>query len=211
MTDSIDLKEIERRPMRYWNLDGLPELLMGLLWMLWGGAWLFGQTLPRGSVWNAYWVVTPALLALSAFATVWLTKKLKERITFPRAGYVEWKEPTRAQRLSAAGIAMATAMILAMLVVRSRAEGLEDVAAPGLGVLLSLAFVVASVRQRAPQFLAIAGVALALGLVLGAMKTGWEAANWLFVAVGAVSALLGAVRLHGFLKQNPIQHLEAGE
>ena len=208
MTESIDLKEIERRPTRYWNVDGLPELTMGMLWMLWGGAWLFGQTLPRGAVWNTYWLITPATLAFSAFAAVWLTKKLKERITFPRAGYVEWKEPTRVQRLSAAGIAMATALVLAMLIMKSRTQGLENVAAPGMGVLLSLAFVVASIRERAPHYLPVAGVALALGLVLGAMKTGWEAANWLFIAVGAVSALLGAVRLRSFIRDNPVRKVE---
>jgi hypothetical protein len=37
-----DLNDIARRPARYWNIDGLPELMLGLLWIAWGGAWLFG-------------------------------------------------------------------------------------------------------------------------------------------------------------------------
>ena len=31
-----DLKEIERRPKQYWNADGLPDLLFGFVWILWG-------------------------------------------------------------------------------------------------------------------------------------------------------------------------------
>ena len=31
------LNELTRRSAKYWNADGLPDLITGL-WMLWGGA-----------------------------------------------------------------------------------------------------------------------------------------------------------------------------
>lgn len=204
MAETLDLAEIQRRSQRYWNVDGLPELMMGGLWMLWGGAWLFGQSLPRGSVWNVYWMLTPALLALSGVASVWATKKLKARITFPRTGYVEWNGPTRAQRLAAAAVAIVTASVLVALISMSRTKGLEQTAAPAVGVILSLGFVVASFSQKAPHLLALAGVALMLGLAFGALKTGWDAMNWMLVALGAATALLGAVRLGVFLRSHPV-------
>lgn len=204
MADTLDLTEMERRSQKYWNVDGLPELLMGLLWMLWGGCWLFGQSLPRGAAWNVYWMFTPALLALSGVASVWATKKLKTRITFPRTGYVEWKGPTQGQRFTAAAVAMATASLLVALIVKSRTEGLEHLAAPGLGVLLSLGFVVASLSQKAPHLLALAGVALILGLALGTWKAGWDAMNWMLIGLGAATALLGTVRLWTFLRTHPL-------
>jgi hypothetical protein len=205
MAESLDLREIERRPAQYWNVDGLPELMMGILWILWGAAWLVGQSLPRGAAWNVYWMFTPVLLVFSGVAAVWATKKLKARITFPRTGYVDWKDPTHAQRLTAAAVAMVTAALATALVVRSRTEGLELLAAPGVGVLLSLGFVVASLRQRAPHLLALAGVALLLGLAFGAAKTGWEGMNWMLVGLGAAAALVGAIRLRRFLEKHPIQ------
>ena len=122
MTDTFDLEEVRSRSQRYWNVDGLPELMMGLVWMLWGGAWLFGQSLPRGVVWNVYWMFTPLLLVFSGVASVWATKKLKARITFPRAGYVEWNAPTRAQRLTAAAVAVVAASVVVALITRSRTE-----------------------------------------------------------------------------------------
>jgi hypothetical protein len=203
MADTLDLREIERRAQTYWNVDGLPELMMGLLWILWGGSWLFGQSLPRGDAWNVFWMFTPALLVLSGVAAVWATKKLKTRITFPRMGYVEWKGPTQGQRFTAVAVAMATASLLVALIVKSRTEGLEHLAAPGLGALLSLAFVVASLSQKAPHLLALAGVALILGLAFGTWKAGWDAMNWMLIGLGAATVLLGAVRLWMFLRTHP--------
>ena len=198
----LNLDEIARRPQRYWDIDGLPELMMGLLWMLWGGAWLIGDTLPHGWRSSAYWTAVPALLVLSGFASVWATKRLKERLTFPRTGYVDWKEPSRKARLGAAAVAMVTAMVL-VAVAGNRTLGTERPVAPVLGVILSLAFVVASIRQRAPHYLALAAVAVALGLAFGALRAGWESVNWLFVALGAASAALGGSRLALFLRKHP--------
>jgi len=200
----MDLGEIERRPAKYWNADGLPEVMMGLVWVLWGTAWLVGESLPHGTAWNIYWMFTPALLALSGVASVWATKKLKARITFPRGGYVEWKAPTRTQRVIGAMIAMVTAALLAALVVRARAQGTERVAPAVFGVLLSLGFVIASLTQRAPHMLALAGVALALGLAFGALDLGWQSMNWMMVVLGLATILSGSLRLGMFLKRNPL-------
>jgi hypothetical protein len=205
MSASLDLSEIERRSKKYWNVDGLPELMMGLLWILWGGSWLFGESLPRGAAWNVYWMFTPALLALSGVASIWATKKLKTRITFPRTGYVEWNAPTRGQRLTAAAVAMVTAALLTALIMRARVQGMEHVAPAALGVLLSLAFVVSSLTQRAPHLLALAGVALMLGLAFGALNGGWQSMNWMLVGLGTATFLSGSIRLSIFLKRHPLE------
>jgi hypothetical protein len=150
-----------------------------------------------------YWTLAPALLVVSGFAAIWATKRLKARLTFPRTGYVEWREPSRAERLAAAGIAVVTAAVLAGTVVRTGGTAQTN-AAPVLGVILSLAFVVASLRQRAPQYLALAAVALASGLALGALNGGWVSVNWMFLILGVSSVVLGAVRLARFIRTHPL-------
>lgn len=205
MTESVNLAEIARRPQRYWNADGLPELMMGLVWMLWGLSWVIGESLPRGTVSNVFWILTPALLALSGFVSVWATKQLKARITFPRAGYVEWAEPTGVQRGMAAAAAIISAALLVVVLVQARANGVERTAPLALGVLLSLAFVIASLTQRAPHLLALAGVALMLGLAASAVNAGWQSANWILMGVGMATCISGAVRLVLFLKRNPLE------
>jgi hypothetical protein len=205
MSDTLDLSEIERRATKSWTVDGLPELTMGLLWILWGASWLLGESLPHGAAWNIFWMLTPALLALSGVASIWATKTLKTRITFPRTGYVEWKQPTRGQRLTAAAVALVTAALLTALLVGARARGIERVVPPAMGVLLSLAFVVASLTQRAPHLLALAGVALMLGLAFGALNAAWQATNWMLIGLGVAMFISGSVRLRVFLKRNPLE------
>lgn len=205
MAESLDLRELETRPVKRWNEDGLPELVMGLLWVFWGGSFIVGNALPRGPVWNTYWAFTPAVLALSGVAAVWATKKLKARLTFPRTGYVRWKEPTRAQRMIAASVALIAASTIAALIARSRTAGIEGIAAPGLGVVLSLGFVAASLTQRAPHLLVLGGVALMLGLAFGTLNAGWDALNWMLVSVGAAAAIMGAARFRMFVARNPAE------
>ena len=196
-----DLADLGSRPRRYWNVDGLPELVMGLLWMTWGAAWLIGESLPRGSTRGVYWLVAPLALVGSGWAAAWLIKWLKARITFPRMGYVEWKEPSRRVHLLSAGAAVVVAAVLAGVAVRG--GGAARNVPSTLGVILSLAFVFASFSQRAPHYLALAAVALALGLAFGSRPGGWTEANWLFVALGAATAVVGALRLAVFLRHNP--------
>lgn len=203
-----DLDDLARRPLRYWNVDGLPELMVGLLWIAWGGAWLIGQRIPPGSPWNVYWLVMPPTLAASGFAVMWATRRLKERLTFPRTGYVEWKEPGRGARLGAAAVAIAAALALAVMILTGNMRQMEQMATPVLSVILSLSFVVASLKQRAPHYLALAGVAVALGLALGAIQGGWESMNWMFLGLGAACALVGGLRLALFLRQHPRSPVE---
>ena len=203
MAQSLDLPELERRSVKYWNEDGLPELVMGLLWVVWGGAWLVGSALPHGPVRSTYWMFTPVLLALSGVAAVSLTKKLKARVTFPRTGYVQWKEPTRSQRFLTAAVAAVAAAALTAIVAKARTAGLETLAAPGVGVILCLGFLVASLTQRAPHLLVLAGIALALGLAFSVLDAGWGAMNWMLVALGVATTVMGAARFRRYLARHP--------
>lgn len=199
-----DLDDLARRPQRYWNVDGLPELMMGVLWMLWGGAWPLGMSLPHDWRFGLYWLITPTLLVLSGFAAVWAVKAVKARLTFPRTGYVDWDRPGRAARWGTAMVAIVGGLILAIGILLMKSGGRpEQMAMPITTVILSLAFVVASIRQRAPHYLALAAVAVALAIALGRMRTGWESLAWLFVFLGLATAAIGAVRLALFLRRHP--------
>ena len=205
MVHPVNLRDAEHRAQRYWNIDGLPELLMGALWIVWGTAFLAGEALPRGRAWNVYWMFVPALLAFSGVAVAWAIKQLKARITFPRTGFVEWKEPSRPQRLLTAAVAILTALLLVVIITTGRARGAEAMAAPALGVILSLGFLVASVTQRAPYLLALAAVALTLAVVFGTVASGWWSVNWMFIALGAAAVVVGTVRLRMFLRAHPLE------
>jgi hypothetical protein len=175
---------------------------MGLVWILWGGALLLGDALPRRSgARAAYWLIAFGILVFSG----WAIRRLKERLTYPRTGYIEYRDPGPRVRLLTRLIAMLSAAAIAGLIVTGRAAGMEHSGALVLGVILSLAFVGASVRQKAPHLLALAGIALALGVAFAALKLGWAAMNWLFVWLGVAASVMGAWRLRRYLRQHPTE------
>jgi hypothetical protein len=197
-----DLDDLARRPVRYWSVDGLPELMMGLLWIVWGGAWIVGQQVPHDWRWAAYWLLVPPLLATGGFVANWATRRLKERVTFPRSGYVEWKAPDLGTRIGAAAVVIAAALALALMVLTGDARPAGQMAAPIIAVILSLGFVVISVRQHAPHHLALGGLVLALGIALGWTHGGWTSVNWMFLGLGLALTLVGGLRLARFLRRH---------
>ena len=205
MTLHADLHDLADRPRRYWNVDGIPELMMGLVWIVWGGALILGERIPRGSAFSLYWLMVPAILVLSGFASNWAVRKLKERLTYPRTGYIEYHEPGRHVRVLTALVAIVSAGVLAALLVTARTAGAGRTAAPALGVIFSLAFLVASIRQKAPHFLALAGVALALGLAFAALNLGWAAMSWMFLWLGLAAAALGGWKLRRYVRRHPVE------
>lgn len=204
MTTNAELRDLERRPQRYWNVDGIPELVMGLVWAVWGGALIYGESLPKGGNSHWYWMVVPMVLVLSGVVSNWAVKKLKERLTYPRTGWVEMKEPSRAVRLVAAGIAMVSAGALAAMIVTGKVSGAEHTVTPAIGLVLSLAFVIASIRQKAPHMLALAVVALVLGFSFGMLKLGWVSLSWMFLWLGMAAAVIGGWRLRRYLAAHPV-------
>ena len=200
--DHPDLGDLARRPVRYWNVDGLPELMMGLLWIVWGGTWLLGQRVPHDWRWAAYWLLVPPTLAAAAYGVNWATRRLKARVTFPRTGYVEWKAPGPGTRIGAAAVAITAALALAVMVLTGDSRPDGQMVTPIIAVILSLGFVVISVRQHAPHYLALGGVALALGIALGWTHGGWTSVNWMFLGLGLALTLVGGLRLARFLRRH---------
>jgi FtsH-binding integral membrane protein len=206
MTEHPDLDELARRPRRYWTIDGLPELTVGMLWVTWGGAWLVGTRLPHDWRSAAYWLIVAPVLALMGFAVNRITRRLKERITFPRAGYVEWSKPSNRVSLGyglAIGGAAAVFRVVNMSVTGGDAR-LERAVPLAVTVCLALSFVAVSVRQRTPHHLAVAAAAVVLALAIFSVTTGWDAMNWLFLGLGAICVLTGAIRLALFLRSHPL-------
>jgi hypothetical protein len=146
------------------------------------------------------------ILILSAFFASWAIRRLKERLTYPRTGYVEHRDRGLRVRLLTGLIGALSGAAIAALIVRVRAAGMEQTAGPFLGVVMSLGLVVASVRQKAPRLLAPAGIALALGVAFAALKVGWYSAEiWLFVWLGIAFSVTGAWRLRRYLRQHPTE------
>jgi Trk-type K+ transport system membrane component len=92
MEPPVDIDQVTVTAQRHWMEDGLSEIMVGLLFIVMGGGLLVKLALPH---WLTLDLLTSALTAAGALGLSWGFKRLKQRITFPRSGYVALPEPTR--------------------------------------------------------------------------------------------------------------------
>jgi hypothetical protein len=205
MTQHIDLADLSRRPLKHWSIDGIPEITMGGLWILWGASMLLSDVLPPGNAADSFRMMLPFILVISALALNRLTKILKARITEPRAGRVVLPSPSVATRIATAAIAAIAAAGLVGLIATGRALAWEHLVTSGVAIMIALALVVGAVRTQASHLLWLAGFALLLGAWMFMTDAGTQGFNWMLLALGGASAVLGTIRLRQFLHHNPRQ------
>ena len=88
MSDKLD--DYARRPIRYQYIDGIWEIGIGFLWVMWA---LLEKSLngaPSNSIWRSRRTLA-LCFALVAFVVSGGTRALKKRITYPRTGFVKYQ------------------------------------------------------------------------------------------------------------------------
>ena len=196
MSPSASLDDFAKRPMRYWRQDGVVDLIVGLACMVTGIINLGGQALPRTS----FVRVVTGFVAFGCFiALVRLIKPLKERITFPRTGYVAFRVDPPTWRFRTV-VQVCTILFGLGLLCLPHASWF-----PGLffALLMAAALAVDGLQHEQPHRLWLAVVTLFLGAACYALHTGIDGFHWVMTGLGVAMALTGAWRLHSFLKSNP--------
>jgi hypothetical protein len=168
-----DIDKVIQRTHRYWYEDGLPEIAVGCMFVACGLLLLVMGSIPPGSL------LAPALaigfVILVAFGGLFVSravKAVKNRVTYPRTGYVSYRRPesNRRRRIIAASLGVGIGM---------------------LGIILSIA--------GAPIWLM--SMPMVQGLIIGAglLYIGRRLGLTRFYALAPLSALIGVmVALNGF-------------
>jgi hypothetical protein len=204
MMQSGDLDELGRRPTKYWEQDGLPELMLGLLSIASSGVFLIGYALPRGSsTAQIYAQVGPICWAAACLAMRWGLKMLKDRITLPRGNHSALPEPTPTYWASALGVVLLVGAGVLLLNVQGEWPLQRWVAPPGFAALFAVALLVGGFRYKLEHMVYLAAFSLILGALMCRIGAGSEGGLWVLVWLGAAMALTGAFRLWKFLKDNP--------
>lgn len=95
MSESIDLKALEKKAYRSIFNDGLWDLFIGLIILSLGLSTLIGSFLNLSELWNI--IVPSLLLNIMAFLIFYLGKKF---ITIPRIGFVKFGPKRRSKQLN---------------------------------------------------------------------------------------------------------------
>jgi hypothetical protein len=197
---SNSYEEIEQKTRRYWYVDGLAEIFIGLLLAVTGLLVLGLEQLPPGS-WQRLTVVASMVLIIAGGA--WLggrmVKAVKARITYPRTGYVSYRKPTHQRRLRNFLIMIPIAVLWAILVL-ILGKGLIAWIPLIDGLVLGAILWVAGMGLL--RFYLLAGLSLAVGGILAYFQIGGNVGQMVFDSIMGLSlAVSGTITLIHYVSQ----------
>jgi hypothetical protein len=196
MEPPVDIDGVTLSAQQHWMEDGLSEIMLGLLFVILAGGLLVKLAFPR---WLTFDLLFSALSIVGVLGLTRGFKKLKERITFPRSGYVALPEPTRRRRI----LTFATVVVLgaAFTLVRSA----HVVVVPIFAAVFAPLFLWGGVQYKQTSMLLEAFLTLTFAVVSTRFVSlnGAAGVLALMVMIGASMAIIGAFRLRAFLKANP--------
>jgi len=191
MEPPVDVDDVVSRVQRNWMKDGLAEIMLGLLFVLMGGGSLAKLPLPR---WLSVDLLTSALTVAGALGLVWGFKKAKQRIAFPRCGYVALPQPMFAM-FAAFGV------IFTLLMTQ-----FNRMTVPVSALVFALILTAPGLRVKGLRMIWEGVLTLLFGAFLFWFTDldGSRGLMALMGMIGAAMVIIGAVRLRNFLKSNPL-------
>ena len=97
----LNIDEIMRNTRRYWYIDGLVEIMGGISMICLTFSYTLISTINNSLIRNlAFALGQPLIILMGAFLVNKIVNFLKQRLTFPRTGYLSYKKPQDAKQLS---------------------------------------------------------------------------------------------------------------
>ena len=210
------LQQARRRALQYWAEDGLPDLYTGALLLLFVGLQAGGERLFPAAWRGAEQGVALVVLVLGTLLARPVLRVLKQRITYPRTGYVAYRTPSLAEQRQGLFFTVGLAVVLLALAVLT-----PDWPTPAAlwlthGVFFAITAALAA-RLGLPRYW---GYAALLLLAAGFYTLTWETwpTAWhdalaaglpTLALLGLVMLLSGAWTLARYLQRYPVWSGEA--
>jgi hypothetical protein len=194
--DLID--DMLKRPVRQ-SMDGLNEMLFGIVFLLWGAILitleLWGKGWPAWTSWS--WLI----VLLVAFYLQTLARRLRARWVHPRVGYVKVHSPILGKPVIAMIFGGVAALVFVTALVQSSHFRLSLPA--DLGLIFAAGSFVLWMRLRIQRFLVYAFLTLASGLFAQWMLP-TSVASEAFICLVSVIYLVGGVFALRHLMRQPL-------
>lgn len=201
-----DTKEPQLRARQYFYVDGTFEFGFGLMCLLLAG-YFYMETHVHGWL-SAIVDVSLVLVMIGGGILVnLLTRKLKERVTYPRTGYISYRREKQPKNIRRIMISSITGGLIASLVtVLVSAPRHPNVAVMPVfsGILLGLVLAIIGWRTAILRFYLMAVLSAVVGIALG--FSGLENYPGLvayYTAIAVILLFTGACVLRSYLRQNP--------
>ena len=201
------IQQALNRTQQYWMSDGIVELVLGGTWLVWGGVVFLPILIPDPRMATVRVIALLASMALIPMMFGRLIKGWKERLSFPRTGYVELRKHKRMRLVIVFPVA-ATAFMVSLL--SSHGPNPVRYWMPlGLSLVMSLSFLWTAWRIVSLRLALLSWLVTAAGIVTTAMNAGFSVScAVLLLTSGAVLVGDGLLTMRTYLRKHP---LPAGE
>ncbi len=159
-----DFKAVEKKTERYWFEDGFWEIGFGLVNILLAGFYLLADRLKPGAGWL---LLIQMIVIIGAFLGMGrLVKFLKERITYPRTGYVTYRKPATSARVKRVILTGLLAIAMGTIVgAAASVKLMRNTTALVAAIMLAGALVYLGYRFGLARLYLLAGLTVLLGFV----------------------------------------------
>ena len=200
---NYELEHVVQRTRQYWFSDGLVELSIGGIFIFLG-AYFFVQShlQPR----SLMLIILQAGFILAIFGSIYLGRRLvgrfKSRLTYPRTGYVTYKQANKMQRLLSIGLGlfMATLIVGLFLTTTIAINWIPAIT----GFFVSIIWMISAARVGLIRFYvqSLLSLLLGVGLSLTGLET-YQSLAVFYTVMGLVLILSGGLTLIRYLRQSP--------
>jgi len=209
------IQEAQKHIFRYDYMDGTPDLAFGGLCLVMAICFFIFAAFPVLSSSTFSAILVWVAIGGGGLAIGWLSQRFKERVTYPRTGYVDYRRQGRpikrkTQLLIRIGLPLITGFLLVLsFLMRSKfPEQSQDQAIylnPGLmGFLFSGIFAIIGWKIPLPRYYFIAAAVFLISIVFLMRGSGGSLGMaYLSGAISLVLFISGGVTLWMYLRWNP--------
>jgi hypothetical protein len=195
------LDEAMKRTRGYWYDDGLADTAVGVVFLLIGLLFYAQVLLPPGFAQGSLAALgLPVVVIGGWFLGGKLVRVAKERITYPRTGYVQYQRPPRKSRPVAAASGAAVAIAFSLLIATQPATLALIPALQGVFIGAMLLYV--GHRAGVVRYYALGALTAAFGVAVVLIGFGDILGNAVyFTATGLTLVVSGIATLVAYLRQ----------
>ena len=201
----VDIEKIEKRTVQSFYDDGLPEISLGLIFLLLGGYFFAQAAAPEGSALGSALTVLFILVIVSAgFLVSRILRFLKRRITYPRTGYVAFKKKEPSSKRRAATMVVGGIIGAAIAALYGISPSFKTLFPAVNGLLLAVAVLLFAGKVGLVRFYILSAAAAVIGFAVTAAGVGDIKGIGLYYGLfGAALILSGLVALVAYLRKSP--------
>lgn len=202
------LNKTQLRTIQYWFEDGIVELGIGSLFLLLGIYFYLQATLK-----NTYWVEQLSVAFVLVFVVGWylidsFIRSAKERITFPRTGYVAYKSDKNNKKLLRLVLAIIVGVLVSaglLVMFSSRPLGIDNMLPAATGLTIAIVLGIMGFYTSLPRFYipAVFGLLCGVGLTMSGSGNNLGTA-FVYLTTAFVLIIIGAIIFRRYLKVNPV-------